>query len=139
MNKMDAAKKKATWLAYCLEIGWERKDLDGLSDTWDKYYDEEGNRKPISSEASGDEEKDKEIERKNTHIEECEAEICKLSNVIKVAHEVTDKQKQEIERLKGLIEIAFVSASVDGYSCGQQSIKLDIVQPWKTFKTENNL
>lgn len=45
MNKTQAAKKKADWLAYCLSIGWEKKELDDLSKVWDDYYDEEGNRR----------------------------------------------------------------------------------------------
>lgn len=46
MNKNDAAKKKADWLIYCLDIGWSKDDLDGLSELWDKRYDENGNVKP---------------------------------------------------------------------------------------------
>lgn len=47
MNINKAARKKADWLAYCLEIGWEKDHLDGLSKLWDDYYDENGNVKPL--------------------------------------------------------------------------------------------
>lgn len=46
MNKNEAAKKKAEWLAYCLEIGFPKSDLDGLSNVWDKFKDENGNLRP---------------------------------------------------------------------------------------------
>lgn len=46
MNKAQAAKKKAEWLAYCLEIGFSKDDLDGLSECWDRFKDEYGNLRP---------------------------------------------------------------------------------------------
>lgn len=47
MNKNQAAKKKAEWMAYCLDIGFcDKSQLDELSAIWDKYKDENGNLKP---------------------------------------------------------------------------------------------
>lgn len=46
MNKNDAAKAKAKWLAYCLEIGFDKSSLDWLSDMWDSHKDENGNLRP---------------------------------------------------------------------------------------------
>lgn len=42
-TKEKAIKKKAQWLAYCLEIGWEKSQLDELSAVWDRFKDEHGN------------------------------------------------------------------------------------------------
>jgi hypothetical protein len=33
----------ANWLAYCLQIGWPRSDLDRLESLWWKYHDDNGN------------------------------------------------------------------------------------------------
>lgn len=41
------ARKKIEWLQYCLEIGWKKDQLSGLSDAWDKYYDENGNPQAV--------------------------------------------------------------------------------------------
>lgn len=47
MNKNQAAKKKAEWMAYCLDIGFiEKSQLDELSALWDKHKDENGNLRP---------------------------------------------------------------------------------------------
>ena len=46
MNKTDAAKAKANFLAKCLDFGWDKADLDGLSALWDKHRDEYGNLRP---------------------------------------------------------------------------------------------
>lgn len=35
----------ASWLAYCLHIGWSKSDLDFLEALWWKYHDDEGNSK----------------------------------------------------------------------------------------------
>ena len=46
MNKDQAAKKKAEWMAYCLDIGFcDKSQLDELSAIWDKFKDENGNMK----------------------------------------------------------------------------------------------
>ena len=47
MSKEQAAMRKAEWLLYCLEIGWQKKHLDDLSAIWDKYKDEYGGFKPL--------------------------------------------------------------------------------------------
>ncbi len=54
MNKDKAIQKKAEWLAYCLQIGFLKSDLDKLSATWDKFKDEYGNIKPESPSPTGD-------------------------------------------------------------------------------------
>lgn len=46
MTKEQAAKKKAEWLAKCLDFGWSKNDLEGLSNIWDKFKDENGNMRP---------------------------------------------------------------------------------------------
>lgn len=46
MNKAQAAEKKAKWLSYCLEIGWDKSELDSLSEIWDEHKDEYGNLRP---------------------------------------------------------------------------------------------
>lgn len=47
MTKKQAIVKKAEWLAYCLEIGFPKSDLDELDAIWDRFKDEHGNlRKP---------------------------------------------------------------------------------------------
>ena len=38
-------KKCAEWLAYCLEIGWSKNDLDGLQELWMANHDDNGNYK----------------------------------------------------------------------------------------------
>jgi hypothetical protein len=43
MNKTEAARKKAQWLAGCLDFGWQKSELDGLSEVWDRFKDEDGN------------------------------------------------------------------------------------------------
>lgn len=49
MDKKQTIIKKAKWLEYCLEIGWQKSQLDDLSAIWDKYRDEYGNFKsPIA-------------------------------------------------------------------------------------------
>lgn len=35
--------KRAEWLSFCLSIGWQKDQLDGLGDIWDKHHDEAGN------------------------------------------------------------------------------------------------
>lgn len=47
MRKEQAAMRKAEWLAYCLEMGWQKKHLDELSALWDKYKDEYGGFRPL--------------------------------------------------------------------------------------------
>lgn len=42
-QKMKAVRKRADWLKYCLELGFEKDQLDALAETWDKYHDEFGN------------------------------------------------------------------------------------------------
>jgi len=34
----------ASWLAYCLSIGWKRTELDDLEQIWWRWHDENGNR-----------------------------------------------------------------------------------------------
>jgi len=46
MTKEQAAKKKAEWLAKCLDFGWSKNDLEGLSNIWDEFKDENGNMRP---------------------------------------------------------------------------------------------
>jgi hypothetical protein len=38
MKTNKAIKECARWLAYCIEIGWEKKDLDMLEKLWWKYH-----------------------------------------------------------------------------------------------------
>jgi hypothetical protein len=38
-------KKCAEWLAYCLEIGGSKSDLDGLQELWMANHDDNGNYK----------------------------------------------------------------------------------------------
>lgn len=38
-------KKCAEWLAYCLDIGWSKNDLDGLQELWMANHDDNGNYK----------------------------------------------------------------------------------------------
>lgn len=33
----------AEWLAYCLEIGWLKSQLDDLERLWWQYHDDQGN------------------------------------------------------------------------------------------------
>lgn len=55
MNKTEAARRKAKWLAGCLKTGWLKSDLDELSAVWDKFRDENGNdRKPPLPDEQGD-------------------------------------------------------------------------------------
>jgi len=42
MNKQQALIKKAEWLAQCIEFGWEKDQLEDLSNLWDKFKDEYG-------------------------------------------------------------------------------------------------
>jgi hypothetical protein len=42
MKTNKAIKECARWLAYCMEIGWEKKDLDMLEKLWWKYHDTKG-------------------------------------------------------------------------------------------------
>lgn len=44
--KNKKIKKCAEWLAYCLEIGWDKSQLDGLEKLWMDNHDEFGNFKP---------------------------------------------------------------------------------------------
>ena len=32
----------ARWLSYCIEIGWEKNELDDLEALWWKYHDDQG-------------------------------------------------------------------------------------------------
>lgn len=47
-DKSKAAMKRAKWLAYCLEIGWDKHLLPRLEKVWDSYYNENGIRRPIT-------------------------------------------------------------------------------------------
>jgi hypothetical protein len=38
MKTNKAIKECARWLAYCMEIGWDKKDLDMLEKLWWKYH-----------------------------------------------------------------------------------------------------
>lgn len=53
MTKEQAARAKAQWLSGCLEFGWQKSDLDGLSEVWDKFKDENGNLRPAAPSTSG--------------------------------------------------------------------------------------
>lgn len=44
MSKNKVLLKKAKWLAYCLEIGWDKELLPELERIWDSYYDKFGNK-----------------------------------------------------------------------------------------------
>lgn len=33
----------AKWLSFCLEIGWDKKQLDALEALWWKHHDDDGN------------------------------------------------------------------------------------------------
>ena len=47
-----AVRRCAEWLAYCLEIGWNKADLDFLESLWWKYHDERGNLKAATEKVS---------------------------------------------------------------------------------------
>lgn len=55
MTKLQAAQAKAQWLSQCLDFGWQKSDLDGLSEVWDKFKDENGNmrKKHLPTPSSG--------------------------------------------------------------------------------------
>lgn len=55
MNKEQAVKKKAEWLAYCLEIGFPKSDLDELDAIWDRFKDENGNLRKSQPDTTGKE------------------------------------------------------------------------------------
>ncbi len=38
-----AYKKCAKWLAYCLDIGWDKSSIDGLEKLWWEHHDHNGN------------------------------------------------------------------------------------------------
>lgn len=42
MRTVSAIRRCATWLAFCLSIGWERKDLDELERIWWRWHDDAG-------------------------------------------------------------------------------------------------
>ncbi|QPF81703.1 hypothetical protein IC762_12465 [Bradyrhizobium genosp. L] len=42
MPKKKAIMACARWLAYCLQIGWKRSDLDRLETLWWEYHDDNG-------------------------------------------------------------------------------------------------
>jgi len=42
MPRKDALMACAEWLAYCLKIGWPRKDLERLESLWWEYHDDNG-------------------------------------------------------------------------------------------------
>jgi hypothetical protein len=42
MKKVKALKACLKWLSYCLEIGWDINDIDGLEKLWWKYHDDNG-------------------------------------------------------------------------------------------------
>lgn len=54
-------KKCAEWLAYCLEIGWDKSQLDALEKLWMDNHDDNGNFKPNSGNTVLCSEGDKEI------------------------------------------------------------------------------
>lgn len=41
MKSKKAMYKCANWLLYCIKIGWDKKDLDGLEILWWQYHDEQ--------------------------------------------------------------------------------------------------
>lgn len=41
--KETKARKCAEWLAYCLDIGWEKKDVPALEKLWMDSHDDKGN------------------------------------------------------------------------------------------------
>ena len=41
-KEREAVRRCAQWLAYCVEIGWSRNDLDFLESLWWKYHDKTG-------------------------------------------------------------------------------------------------
>jgi hypothetical protein len=45
MKTQKAIIQCAGWLRYCLEIGWQKSDLDALENLWWEYHDERGNLK----------------------------------------------------------------------------------------------
>lgn len=47
MNKLQAATKRAEWLKFCLEIGWDKSELGELAAIWDEHKDEYGNLRPV--------------------------------------------------------------------------------------------
>ena len=38
----DAVRQCAEWLATCLQLGWQRRDLDALEAMWWKHHDHRG-------------------------------------------------------------------------------------------------
>lgn len=41
--KHSKVKKCAEWLAYCLSIGWDKKDVPSLEKLWMEFHDYKGN------------------------------------------------------------------------------------------------
>ena len=42
MKTIKAAKDCLDWLKYCLEIGWNKSDIDRLEQLWWLYHTDEG-------------------------------------------------------------------------------------------------
>jgi hypothetical protein len=55
-QKMKVIRKKAEWLKFCLDIGWDKSQLDELDKLWDKFKDEAGNLKPVVASTEDQEE-----------------------------------------------------------------------------------
>lgn len=46
MKSKRAVRVCGEWLAACLRMGWDRKDLDRLEDLWWQWHDDEGRLLP---------------------------------------------------------------------------------------------
>lgn len=42
---LQALRKCAEWLYFCLSVGWKREQLHRLEELWWKYHDDRGNVK----------------------------------------------------------------------------------------------
>ena len=43
MKTLNAIRKCANWLSYCLEIGYKKSDINGLESLWWRFHDDNGN------------------------------------------------------------------------------------------------
>ena len=97
MNKINAARKKANWLSYCLEIGWDKDHLDKLGEIWDGYYDENGNRRPAQpADIEGTPEK-----KKRFFIEDVAALFGMYKNKEITIGKLTELLNEKVEAIEG--------------------------------------
>lgn len=110
MTKEQAIQAKGKWLSQCLEFGWDKSDLDGLSEVWDKFKDEYGNfrphAKPLPSQESENLEQAAEAEAKRRYPEEINVEKSTARNQRKNQRLFIEGAKFGAAYVKGGEEIA---------------------------------